>query len=87
MSITTQTDQMPRDGQFIAYWLIGEAIFAKTFMWDDGTLLAYDTFSDDWIVDHGYCEGLSAEAMHEREVTGAEFLPDADEVWFVQYKN
>lgn len=74
MGVTLQTDQMPRDGQFIAYWVIGEVVFAMTFMWDEGALLAYDTFSDDWIVEHGYGDD------------DASFLPAADEVWFVQYK-
>lgn len=74
MNITLQTDQMPREGQFVAYWVIGEVMFSMTFMWDDGELLAYDTFADDWVLEHGYGSDDSS------------FLPDAEEVQFIQYK-
>lgn len=72
MSILLQTDQMPRDGQFVAYWVYQQAPFSMTFMWYDGVLLAYDTFADDWVFEHGFGDNDSS------------FLPDAEEVFFVQ---
>jgi len=47
---------MPLSGQFVAIWAIEAAIFSATLQWSDGQLLAYDPFSDEWLLedDSGY---------------------------------
>lgn len=42
-------NSMPVQGQFAAMWSIDGSIFSVTLMWEDGELLAYDAFFDDWI--------------------------------------
>lgn len=48
--------EMPTEGQFVAVWLVGAALFSQTFMWEDDELMAYDFTKDDWLppAEHGY---------------------------------
>ena len=56
-----KSKSMPQDGQFVAIWRIGYAVFSATFLHDDGYLLAYDFMRDDWVLEHGYTEHALSE--------------------------
>lgn len=52
-----KSDEIPKSGQFAAVWKTENGTFAQTFKYrDDGYLLAYDMYHDEWECEHGYSE-------------------------------
>lgn len=49
-----ESKNMPKDGQFVAIWEVGDVVFSQTFLYVDSALMAYDFTCDDWDYEHGY---------------------------------
>lgn len=51
-------NEMPREGQFVAIWFVGDVLFSATLKRSHQQIRAYDFAEDYWLpeCDHGFSE-------------------------------